>query len=115
MEHAIRSLIRNIPDFPKPGIQFKDITPLLGDPDGFAKLIEWFSLSLAAGEKPEVIAGIESRGFIIGAAVAHKLGLGFAPIRKPGKLPYKTKRVDYQLEYGTDAVEMHIDGVKQGQ
>lgn len=114
MEQAIRELIRTIPDFPKEGVQFKDITPVLKSPEGFQKTIEWFTVTLEAIGDVEVIAGIESRGFILAAAVAEKMGLGFIPIRKPGKLPYEVVREEYDLEYGKDAVEMHADAVAPG-
>ncbi|MDH5718306.1 MAG: adenine phosphoribosyltransferase [Spirochaetia bacterium] len=115
MEHAIKSLIRNIPDFPKPGIQFKDITPVLSDSTALKNLIEWFKLSIEAAGEVELIVGIESRGFIIGSALAHEMGIGFVPIRKPGKLPYETESASYELEYGKDSVEIHVDAVHQGQ
>ncbi|MCB1145894.1 MAG: adenine phosphoribosyltransferase [Leptospiraceae bacterium] len=115
MEHAIRKLIRNVPDFPKPGIQFKDITPVLQDPEALKKVIEWFSLTLDSVGQVDLIAGIESRGFIIGSALAVHRNLGFIPIRKPGKLPYQKTRITYELEYGSDALEMHTDAVSTGQ
>ena len=104
----LRSFVRDVPDFPKPGILFKDITPLLASPAAFAesleRMIEPFS-DLSA------IVGIESRGFIFGAALAARLDVGFVPVRKPGKLPHETERVEYELEYGTDALEIHRDAV----
>jgi len=109
----LRAALRDVPDFPRPGIQFKDITPLLADPRLFASAI-------AALAEPYVghgvthVAGIESRGFILGAPIAEHLGAGFVPLRKPGKLPSKTHRVDYALEYGTDALEAHIDACHDG-
>ncbi|MSS73583.1 MAG: adenine phosphoribosyltransferase [Candidatus Latescibacteria bacterium] len=106
--------IRDIPDFPKPGILFRDITTLLQNPTAFAGSIE----ALAAPYRDrqiDLIAGIESRGFIFGAALAHLLNLGFIPIRKPGKLPAEKMKEEYALEYGTDAVEVHRDAVKPGQ
>jgi adenine phosphoribosyltransferase len=105
MDH-LKAKIREIPDFPKPGILFYDITTLLCDPKGFRDTID----ALAApymGEDIDQVIGIESRGFILGAAVANALGCGFVPIRKPGKLPYKTHKESYNLEYGTDALEIH--------
>ncbi|MDH4200905.1 MAG: adenine phosphoribosyltransferase [Spirochaetia bacterium] len=111
----IESLIRNIPDFPKPGIQFKDITPVLADAEAFKTVIDWYAMSVEAAGGCDVIAGIESRGFIFGSALARKLHKGFIPIRKPGKLPFTTHRETYQLEYGQDAVEIHTDAVKQGE
>jgi len=110
----LRGRIRDVPDFPKPGILFKDVTPLLGDGDAF-KLTTDLLAERVASLKPELIVGIESRGFIFGAALAERLGLGFVPVRKPGKLPFKTTRETYALEYGTDALEMHDDGVRKGQ
>jgi adenine phosphoribosyltransferase len=101
--------IRDVPDFPKPGILFKDVTPLLGHGPSFRVAVDL--LAEKAG-KPELIVGIESRGFIFGAALADRLGVGFAPVRKPGKLPFKKVRETYSLEYGTDALEMHEDAVE---
>lgn len=109
VEH-IRSLIREIPDYPKPGILFYDITPVLADPDGFARLIEAMCEPFVDAGVTKV-AGIEARGFTLAAPVAEKLGAGFIPIRKPGKLPYDVKRQEYELEYGTDALEIHSDAV----
>ncbi|MFC1693447.1 adenine phosphoribosyltransferase [Candidatus Latescibacterota bacterium] len=100
--------IRDVPDFPKPGIVFKDITPLLGNPQAFAEAVKLLSES-AEGLGITHVAGIESRGFIFGAAVAVRCGVGFVPIRKPGKLPHETLSESYTLEYGTDAIEMHND------
>lgn len=110
----LKARIRHIPDFPKPGILFYDITTLLRDPQGFAAMVE----ALAAPYRDagiDVVVGIESRGFIMGAAVAQALGCGFVPIRKPGKLPSTTLRESYALEYGTDTLEMHTDGITPGQ
>jgi adenine phosphoribosyltransferase len=109
----LRSLIRDIPDFPKPGILFRDITPLLGNGPAFRSCIRQLSERIAA-HRPQMIAGIESRGFIFGANVAVELGLGFVPIRKPGKLPWKTRQERYDLEYGTDAIEVHEDAIEPG-
>lgn len=106
----ISARIRDVPDFPKPGILFKDVTPLIGDGPAFRIVTDLFAERLGA-TKPELIVGIESRGFIFGAALAERLGVGFVPVRKPGKLPYKTTRQIYELEYGTDALEMHEDAV----
>ncbi|MGR3310913.1 MAG: adenine phosphoribosyltransferase [Candidatus Brocadiales bacterium] len=111
---SIKQLIRDIPDFPKKGIIFKDITPLLQDPNGLKEITEIISEHYN-DKNIDLITGAEARGFIIGAAVAHKLGVGFIPIRKPGKLPYKTASITYQLEYGTDILEMHKDAIKPGQ
>ena len=108
-----RALIRDIPDFPKPGVAFKDITPLLADADGYAAAID----ALAApwrGIALDAVLGIESRGFILGAALARALGTGFVPIRKPGKLPARTHAQDYALEYGSDRLEIHADAVPPG-
>jgi adenine phosphoribosyltransferase len=110
MVERIRSLIREIPDYPKPGILFYDITPVMADADAFTSLIDAMAEPfLAAGINK--VAGIEARGFTLAAPVAERLGAGFVPIRKPGKLPYRTRRQDYNLEYGTDAVEIHEDAV----
>jgi adenine phosphoribosyltransferase len=109
----LRSLIRDIPDFPKPGILFRDVTPLLGNGPAFRSCIRQLCERVAA-HRPQMIAGIESRGFIFGANVAMELGIGFVPIRKPGKLPWKTRREQYALEYGTDAIEIHEDAFAQG-
>jgi adenine phosphoribosyltransferase len=109
----LRSLIRDIPDFPKPGIMFRDVTPLLGNGPAFKTCIRQLCERIAA-HRPQVIAGIESRGFIFGANVAVELGIGFVPIRKPGKLPWKTRQERYDLEYGTDAIEVHEDAFAPG-
>jgi adenine phosphoribosyltransferase len=109
----LRSLIRDVPDFPKPGILFRDVTPLLGNGPAFRACIEQLCERIAP-LKPQTIAGIESRGFIFGANVAVELGVGFVPIRKPGKLPWKTRKEQYALEYGTDAIEVHEDAVARG-
>lgn len=110
----IKNLIRDIPDYPKPGILFKDITPLLLDPEGFAESIRQLS-AIIASVRCDAIVGIESRGFLFGTAVALDLGIGFVPIRKPGKLPYETVSQSYELEYGTDSVEIHVDALSAGQ
>jgi len=107
-------LIRDIPDFPKKGIIFKDITPVLQDPKAFAEVIQRVC-EYAAERKPDVVVGIESRGFVLGAPVALNLGKSFVPIRKIGKLPHETVQCEYALEYGTSAVEMHRDAVAPGQ
>ena len=111
---SVQSLIRDIPDFPKPGIVFKDISPLLLDPEAFRFVIETLSDHIAP-EKPDVIVGPESRGFIFGVAVAQRLKVGFVPIRKPGKLPAETSSRSYELEYGTDTIEIHTDAITTGQ
>jgi adenine phosphoribosyltransferase len=105
-----RDFIRDVPDFPKPGIIFKDITPLLRSAEAFESTIDSLSEPLR-DERVTIVAGIESRGFIFGAAVARALGAGFVPIRKPGKLPWTKRRNEYVLEYGTDALEIHDDAV----
>jgi adenine phosphoribosyltransferase len=110
----LQSLIRDVPDVPKPGILYKDITPLLADRRGFAMAIDWVAQAFQ-GEHIDVVVGVESRGFIFGAAAAYALGAGFVPSRKPKKLPSKVIRVDYELEYGTDAMEMHHDAISPGQ
>lgn len=107
---SIRSAIRDIPDFPKPGIVFKDITPLLSNGTLFKKTIDLIA-ERYHDQKIDTVLGIESRGFIVGAALAYKLGAGFSVVRKPGKLPYQTHRASYELEYGTDALEIHIDAI----
>jgi adenine phosphoribosyltransferase len=109
-----KSLIRDVVDFPKPGIVFKDITPILSSAAAFQEVIDYL-VEAAQDRTPNVIAGVESRGFIFGAPVALVLGIGFIPIRKAGKLPYSTITEDYTLEYGSAAVEMHTDAIKPGQ
>ena len=106
----LRDRIRTIPDYPKKGILFRDITTLLQDPYGFRKLVDNL-VQPFAGKGVSAVAGIEARGFIIGGAVAHQLSIGFVPIRKQGKLPWRTIGIDYELEYGTDRVEIHEDAV----
>jgi len=110
----IKSRIRTIPHYPRPGIQFRDITTLLKDPVGFRIAIDEL-VARYAGEKIDKIAAIESRGFIIGAPLAYKLGVGLVPVRKPGKLPAETIGHDYQLEYGTDRIEIHTDAITKGE
>ena len=112
IEH-LKSSIRNIPDYPKPGIQFKDITPILQSPELFGNVIDIFS-DRYKSEKIDAIVGIESRGFIFAAPLALKLGCSLAIARKPGKLPYETVSAEYSLEYGVDALELHIDAIKPG-
>ncbi|HEX7232064.1 MAG TPA: adenine phosphoribosyltransferase [Candidatus Binatia bacterium] len=107
---AIRQAIRDIPNFPKPGITFKDITPLLANGPLFAKTIDLIG-NRYEGEKIDIVLGIESRGFIVGAALAYKLKAGFSVVRKPGKLPYETHSESYDLEYGRDSLEIHIDAI----
>ena len=110
----LKCRIRTIPDFPKPGIQFRDITTLLKDPFGFRKLVDDL-VQPFAGKRVDAVAGIEARGFIIGGAVAHQLSTGFIPVRKKDKLPWDTIGQDYELEYGTDRVEIHRDAVGEGE
>ncbi|MFT4710593.1 MAG: adenine phosphoribosyltransferase [Bacteroidia bacterium] len=111
MSNSIESYIRDVPDFPKPGIVFKDITPLLASPEGLKQSIDLLA-ELVDPDSYDVIAGIESRGFIFGVPLATKLGKGFVPIRKPGKLPFTRESVSYELEYGTDTVEIHTDALE---
>jgi len=108
----IRQAIREIPDFPKPGIVFKDITPLLANGSLFTKTIDLIA-ERYNGQKVDTVLGIESRGFIIGAALAYRLGAGFSVVRKPGKLPYETHSASYKLEYGIDTLEIHIDAISR--
>ena len=110
----LKKLIREVPDCPKPGILFYDLTTLLQDPAGFRTLIDKLSEHYRA-KGVEVVAGIEARGFIFAPALAYRLGVGFVPIRKPNKLPWKTSEVSYQLEYGTDRLQIHQDAVHKGQ
>lgn len=110
----LKSKIRHVPDFPKAGILFYDITTLLQDPVGLREAIDGLTTPFV-GQGIEMVVGVESRGFIFGAAVADRLGAGFAPVRKPGKLPSTTMRASYDLEYGSDALEIHDDAVKAGQ
>jgi adenine phosphoribosyltransferase len=107
----LKAAIRDVPDFPKPGILFKDITTLLQDPRHLRRALDL--MTVMCGDLPvDKVIAIESRGFIIGGALADRLGAGFVPVRKPGKLPWKCRRAKYELEYGTDTVEMHEDGVR---
>jgi adenine phosphoribosyltransferase len=110
----LKQRIRHVPDFPKPGILFYDITTLLRDPAGFKAAIDLLAAPFD-GAGIELVVGIESRGFILGGPVADRLGAGFCPIRKPGKLPAKTRRESFRLEYGTDSLEIHEDAVAAGQ
>ncbi len=111
---GLKETIRNIPDFPKPGILFRDITPVLQNPDLFRAVIDTFE-QIYKDRKIDVIAAVESRGFIFAAPLAVRLGAGFVPLRKSGKLPYMTYKVHYALEYGIEALEMHVDAIKPGQ
>jgi adenine phosphoribosyltransferase len=110
---TLKNLIRDVPDFPKPGIMFKDITPLLADPSGLAMAVEMMANPFRRN-RIDLVVGAESRGFIFGTAIAQALSCGFVPVRKPGKLPADTHRVEYGLEYGTDVLEMHIDAMSDG-
>ena len=114
LEFDLRSSIRNIPDYPKPGIMFRDITTLLGNARAFRRAVDEL-VQPWAGSKIDKVAGIEARGFILGGAVAHQVSAGFVPIRKKGKLPHTTVRVAYSLEYGLDEMEMHEDAVAKGE
>ena len=114
MTEQLKRLIRDIPDFPKPGINFKDLTPMLRDPAGFGKAVDLVAARYV-GKKIDVVVGVEARGFVIGAALAYRLGAGVILIRKPRKLPYKTHRTIYELEYGTDTLEIHQDSITPGQ
>jgi len=111
---ALKALVRTVPDFPKPGILFYDITTLLKDKTGFAKMIDAMAAHYLE-RKVDLVLGIEARGFIFGPALAYRLNAGFVPVRKPGKLPAETARVTYDLEYGSDALEIHKDAIKPGQ
>jgi adenine phosphoribosyltransferase len=113
VEH-LKALIRDVPDFPLPGILFRDVTPLLRDPGGLAAVVDAFAERFR-GARLDVVAGIESRGFLFGAPLAIALGVGFVPIRKVGKLPAATVRREYALEYGSNTLEMHADAVKTGE
>ena len=110
----LKSLIRTIPDYPKKGIMFRDVTTLLGDAAGFRAAIEQM-VAPYAGARVQGVAGVEARGFILGGAIADKLGCGFVPFRKKGKLPWKTIGQEYTLEYGVDIIEMHEDAVRRGE
>jgi adenine phosphoribosyltransferase len=110
----VKRLIRTIPDYPKPGIMFRDVTTLMRDAKGFRSAVEALAEPFAA-HKVDAVAGIEARGFIFGGAVAMKLGCGFVPIRKKGKLPWTTIGQQYTLEYGVDTIEVHLDAVKPGE
>jgi adenine phosphoribosyltransferase len=110
----IRSLIRDVPDFPQEGVLFKDITPLLADPIAFSTVIDLVVVHFGRGSVDKVV-GIEARGFIIASPVAYHFGAGFVPVRKLGKLPWETESAEYQLEYGTAALEIHTDAVRPGE
>ncbi len=113
LQEDLGALIRNVPDYPKPGVVFKDITPLLKDPRAFERVVGAIA-DHYRDQRIDYVVGIESRGFIFGAAVATALHAGFIPVRKPGKLPHETHRCEYALEYGTDALEIHQDAVETG-
>lgn len=113
-EIDLKSLVRTIPDYPKPGIMFRDITTLLGDAEGLAACIERMAAPYVDGGV-EAVAGIEARGFILGGAVAERLGCGFVPLRKQGKLPARAVGENYELEYGTDIIEVHEDALRKGE
>ncbi len=113
LSDKVRAVIRDVPDFPKPGIIYKDITPLLADGALFERVTDWM-VERFRGDRPTHVCAIESRGFIFASPVAHRLGAGLVPFRKPGKLPWKTKRVAYELEYGEDALEVHEDAFGAG-
>ena len=114
LEFDLRNSIRTIPDYPKPGIMFRDITTLLGNARAFRRAVDEL-VQPWAGMKIDKVAGIEARGFILGGAVAHQVSAGFVPIRKKGKLPYKRVTIGYSLEYGIDEMEMHEDAVEKGE
>jgi adenine phosphoribosyltransferase len=113
LAQRVRAALRDVPDFPRPGILFKDITPVLADPRLFAAVVEHMAARWQ-GRGIDVVAGIESRGFIFAAPLALRLGCTFLPVRKPGKLPFRTVSVEYALEYGTDRLEAHEDGIVSG-
>jgi adenine phosphoribosyltransferase len=109
----LQAKIRDIPDFPRPGIVFKDIMPLLADPDSFRETVDALA-EFAEPRRPDVILGAEARGFILGGALAYRLGCGFVAARKPGKLPWETVSAEYELEYGVDSLELHADAITDG-
>ena len=112
-DEVLRTAIRTIPDFPSPGILYRDVTTLLADPVALRRAVDGLA-EVAEDGTLDAVAGIEARGFVFGAAVAVRLGCAFVPLRKPGKLPYETIGVDYELEYGSDRLEMHVDAVDPG-
>ena len=115
VSHYLRNHMRTVADWPAPGVQFRDITPLLQDAKVFRVLIDAFvHRYMDAGMRPDVVAGLDARGFIIGSVVAYQLGVGFIPVRKKGKLPFTTVEETYELEYGSATVELHTDAVKAG-
>lgn len=114
LTELLKGLIRNLPDYPIPGVTFRDITTLLDDPTGFTRVIDALAEPFL-NKGIHKIAGIEARGFIIGGALAYRLGAGFTPVRKKGKLPYKKISISYDLEYGTDELEIHVDAITAGE
>ncbi|MFN9298540.1 MAG: adenine phosphoribosyltransferase [Acidobacteriota bacterium] len=112
--NELKAMIREVPDFPKPGINFYDITTLLKNPSGLKKTLDALK-ERYKGSQIDTVVGIEARGFFFAPAVAYALGAGFVPVRKPGKLPYRTKQMEYELEYGTDRLEIHEDAIQPGQ
>lgn len=113
MSQSLSRYIRNIPDFPKKGILFRDVTTLMKNKDAFRKAVDYMA-RFYQDKKIDMVVAVEARGFIFGGALAYKLGAGFVPMRKKGKLPFKTYRVSYDLEYGTDTLEIHVDAIKKG-
>ncbi|MBB6259930.1 adenine phosphoribosyltransferase [Paenochrobactrum gallinarii] len=113
-QSTLREAIRTIKDYPKPGVQFRDVTTLMGNTQAFRRAVDELVYPYAGG-KADKVAGVEARGFILGGAMAHQLSVGFVPIRKKGKLPYETVRIAYSLEYGIDEMEMHRDAIKPGE
>lgn len=114
MATDIKAMIRDVPDFPRPGIVFKDIMPLIGDPDGLRETVDLIA-EWSEPREPDIVLGAEARGYITGGALACKLGCGFVAARKPGKLPWRTVAAKYALEYGFDQLEIHADAIKPGQ
>lgn len=112
---AITRLVRPIEDWPEPGVTFRDVTPLLADPDGLAAVVSELSAAVSALGDVDAVLGVEARGFILGAPIAHVLGLPFVPVRKAGKLPARTVTTSYELEYGSATIEMHADALQPGQ
>ena len=112
-DDLLRARVRDVPDFPKPGIVFRDLMPLIADPTAFGQTIDLLA-GWARPRSPDVILGAEARGFIFGGALAYALGCGFVPARKPGKLPWRTVEATYELEYGTDTIEVHADAIGEG-
>lgn len=113
MTQALSRYVRSIPDFPKKGILFRDVTTLIKNKKSFKRSVDEMA-KFCKSKKIDMIAAVEARGFIFGGALAYKLGIGFVPVRKKGKLPFKTHRVSYDLEYGTDTLEVHTDAIKKG-